>query len=136
MDRSFVEKLEKRARTMLPAETAMMVECRADGGDRSCEALLNHILRCGLMEEELCPEPYETVVFADRVLLRCQGCSRMAALPKILGVGWGETEEEARKNALYALTLPLGREERHWGKGSVRAEVQSCIFNRVAYARL
>lgn len=136
MDRSFVERLEKRARTMLPAETAMLVECRGDGGDRACQILLEHIFACGLQEKELCPEPYETLVFDDRVLLRCRGCARQTELPQILGIGRGQTEEEARQNALYALTLPVGRWERHWGEGPVQVQVESCVFNRVAYEKL
>ena len=136
MENSFAQKLERRARYLLPAETTMMVECWADGGDRMCAALLRHIQTCGMMEEDLCPEPYETVIFDDRVLLRCAGCDRANAMPKIIGVGWGETEEEARQNALYALTLPEAREEKHWGEGPVRVQVSSCIFNRVAYAML
>lgn len=136
MDRTFVERLEKRARCMLPAETAMLVECRADGGDKACGALLEHIIACGLQGKELCPEPYETVVFDDRVLLRCGGCPKREDYPLITGLGRGHSREEAEKNALYALTLPVGSTLRRWGEGPVEARVESCILNRVAYAKL
>lgn len=134
MDRSFVEKLIRRAETMLPAETVMLVECRADGGDRACAALLEYIQSCGLEGRALCPEPFEAVEFGDRVLLRCGGCEKGRSLPKIRGIGRGQTEQEARQNALYALTLPVGRDERRWGQGPEEAVEESCIFNRVAYA--
>ena len=68
--------------------------------------------------------------------LRCGGCARQEELPQILGIGRGQTEEEARQNALYALTLPVGRWERHWGEGPVQVQVESCVFNRVAYEKL
>ncbi len=136
MEQALAEKLEKRARCFLPAETAMLVECRADGGDRLCGRLLEHIQRCGLREEELCAEPCERIDFDDRVLLRCGGCEKARAWPKLRGIGFGRTEEEAERNALYALTLPDGGEERTWGRGPVRRELESCILNRVAYARV
>ncbi len=136
MDKDLVEKLEARARTLLPAETAMMVECWADSGDRMCAAVLKHIQRCGMFDEPLCDKPYRVVELDDRVLLRCDGCERMSALPKIRGVGYGETEVEARQNALYALTLPISADEREYGHGDFRAVEESCIYNRVAYAKL
>ena len=136
MDRTLVEKLENRARTLLPAETAMMAECWADSGDRMCAAVLKHIQRCGMFDEPLCDQPYRLIPFDDRVLLRCQGCDKMNALPKIRGVGYGETEDEAHRNALYALTLPIPSDEREYGRGSIRAVEESCIYNRVAYAQL
>lgn len=136
MEQALAEKLEKRARYLLPVETAMLVECRADSGERMCELLLRHIQTCGLMEEDLCSEPYERVDFEDRVLLRCRGCDKARAWPKIRAVGYGESSEEAEQNALYALTIPDGGEERHWGRGPFRHEEESCILNRVAYAKL
>lgn len=136
METSLVERLEKRACTMLPAETVMAVECAADAGDKRMQAMLDYILDCGLHEKELCTQPYETIVFDDRVLLRCAGCPRLAALPKIKGIGYGKTAEEARRNALFALTLPVGKKVRTFGEGPVRAVEVSCIFNRVAYSAL
>ncbi len=144
MDTSFVERLEKRARTMLPAAAVMAVECRADAtGDPRWEALLAEIQEKGRKGEPLCAEPYELVVFEDRVLLRCGGCPRGDTLPQIAGVGYGRDEAEARRNALYALTLPADRPNARepgcfrahvWGEGPVRAVVKSCVFDRVAYA--
>lgn len=136
MDRSLVERLEKRARSMLPPASVMAVECAADGGDKKSAALLEFILDCGLHGKELCPKPYETVVFSDRVLLRCAGCPRMEALGTAEGVGFGQTEAEARQNALYALTLPTDKKLRHWGEGPVRITERACVFNRVAYASI
>jgi len=136
METSLVERLEKRARTMLPAETVMAVECAADAGDRRMQALFEQILDCGLHGKDLCAQPYDVVAFDDRVLLRCAGCPRFATLPKIKGVGYGKTAEEARRNALYALTLPADKKARTWGEGPVRAVEVSCIFNRVAYSAL
>jgi len=136
MDRSFAERLEKRAHTLLPAETAMMVECWADSGDRSCALLLKHIQRCAMFDEELCDEPCRAVVFDDRVILRCDGCDKAKHLPKIRGIGYGHSEAEAAQNAIYALTLPVSDDEREYGEGEFRAVEESCIFNRVAYARL
>lgn len=136
MDRTLVEKLEKRAQTLLPAETAMMVECWADEGDRMCAAVLKHIQRCGMFDEPLCEKPYRVIEYDDRVLLRCDGCDRMNALPKIRGVGYGETDAQAHENALYALTLPLPTDEREYGRGDHRAVEEACIYNRVAYAKL
>ena len=134
MDGSLVEALEKRARSMLPPASAMAVECAADGGDKACAALLAHIVDCGLRGKDLCAEPYETVVFGDRVLLRCGGCPRKRSLPGRAGTGYGQTEAEARRNALYALTLPADKPARSWGEGPVRAEETACVFNRAAYA--
>ncbi len=136
MNEQLAEKLERRARCWLPAETTMLVECRADGGDRLCAQLLDYIQRCGLEQRPLCAEPYERIEFADRVLLRCGGCAKGESLPKIRAVGFGKTAAEAERNALYALTLPDGGTERRWGQGIFRREEESCIFNRVAYAAI
>lgn len=143
MDTSFVEALEKRASTMLPPATVMLVECRADAaGDPALTELLEEIQQKGLRGEALCPEPCETVVFDDRVLLRCGGCPRMETLPRIAGIGYGHTQAEARRNALYALTLPLDHPNakhpgcvaaQQYGKGAVRDVQLSCILNRAAY---
>ena len=142
METSFVERLINRARTMLPPATVMAVECAADGGDRAMEPLLEEIQQKGLWGEELCGEPLETVVFSDRVLLRCSGCERAKNLPKIAGIGRGQTKEEAQRNALYALTLPLDKTNTRkkgcfaaqtWGEGPVEEVRYACIFNRVAY---
>lgn len=143
MDTSFVETLEKRARTMLPPATVMLIECASDAsGDPGLAALLDEVQKKGLRGEELCAEPYETVVFPDRVLLRCGGCARQAALPRIAGVGRGRDEAEARRNALYALTLPLDHPNarkkgciaaQRWGDGPVEDVQYACILNRVAY---
>ena len=143
MDTSFVERLEKRARTMLPAATVMLLECAGDAsGDRGLMALLSEIQEKGLRGEPLCTESYELVVFDDRVLLRCRGCPRQKDLPRVVGVGYGHTEDEARQNALYALTLPMDKPnvrrkdclvaQRH-GSGPVEAVETACIINRVAY---
>ena len=144
MDSSFVRKLEDRARTMLPPATVMLVECRSDeSGDPALTRLLEEIQQKGLRGEELCSEPYETVVFEDRVLLRCRGCPRMDSLPRVAGIGRGGTEEEAHRNALYALTIPLDRPTakkdgclaaQTWGSGPVEETLYACIFNRAAYA--
>ena len=144
MDTSFVEQLINRARTLLPPATVMLIECAGDAsGDPALAALLEEVQGKGLRREPLCPEPWETVVFDDRVLLRCAGCPRMETLPRVAGVGWGATPEEARKNALYALTLPLDKRDvslpgciaaRQWGNGPVRDVQVACILNRVAYA--
>ena len=136
MDRTIVERLEKRARTMLPAETAMMVECWADSGDRTCALLLKHIQHCAMFDEPLCTEPCRVLVYDDRVLLRCDGCDKGKTLPRIRGIGYGHSEKEAHQNALYALTLPISSDEREYGEGEYRAVEESCIFNRVAYASL
>ena len=143
MDTSFVERLKKRAGTMLPPATVMKIECAADGGDKAMEALLAEVLEKGLTGTPLCSEPCETVVFADRVLLRCGGCSRARTLPRVAGIGYGETAAEARENALYALTLPLDKPNARragcvaaqaWGAGPVKDVQYACILNRVAYA--
>ena len=143
MDTTFVEALEKRARTMLPPATVMLIECAGDAsGDPALERLLEEVEGRGLRGEALCEEPYETVVFHDRVLLRCGGCPRAETLPRIAGIGRGRDEAEARRNALYALTLPLDRPNARadgciaamrWGQGP-REDVQyACILNRAAY---
>ena len=143
MDTSFVEALENRARTMLPPATVMRIECLADGGDAAMAALLEEVQEKGLRGEELCPEPCETVVFSDRVLLRCGGCPRLEELPRIAGIGFGRDAREARRNALYALTLPMDHPNARWdgclaaqawGEGPVRDVQISCILDRVAYA--
>jgi len=143
MDTSFAERLKKRAETMLPPATMMKIECAADGGDKTMEALLEETQRKGLQGEALCREPCRAVIFADRVLLRCEGCSREKKLPRIGGIGYGHTEEEARENALYALTLPLDHPNARlsgcmaamtWGEGPVKDVQYACILNRVAYA--
>ena len=142
METCFVEALEKRARTMLPPATVMRIECMADGGNAAAAALLAEVQGKGLRGEPLCGEPCETVVFEDRVLLRCGGCLRMEALPHVAGVGFGHDAEEARKNALYALTLPLDHPSarwegcvaaQRWGEGPVRDVQIACIINRAAY---
>ena len=143
MDTSFVERLEERARTMLPPATVMLLECAGDRtGDPALLALLDEVEQKGLRGEALCTEPYETVVFPDRVLLRCGGCSRLNALPRIAGIGYGADAAEAHKNALYALTLPPDHPDaaypgclaaRRWGDGPVEDVQIACILNRVAY---
>ena len=143
MDTSFVAALEKRAETMLPPGTVMCIECAGDvSGDRRLAALLEEIEEKGLRGEPLCAEPYETVVFSDRVLLRCGGCGRMDGLPRFAGIGRGQTEAQARRNALYALTLPPGKPDlrrgkplcaMRFGQGPVEAVAYACAFNRAAY---
>ena len=144
MDTSFVERLENRARTMLPAATVMLLECAGDAsGDPALTALLSEIQGKGLRGEPLCPEPYDLVVFHDRVLLRCHGCPRQKDLPRLVGIGHGQTEEEARQNALYALTLPMDKRNtrphrgclatQSYGEGPVEIVETACIINRAAY---
>ena len=142
MDTSFVDALEKRAKTMLPPAVVMCVECAGDAtGDAKLIGLLEEIEKKGVDKEPLCDRPYEVIVFSDRVLLRCSGCGRMDALPRFKGIGRGRDEAEARKNALYALTLPPGRpvltgntlSVMRFGKGPVEAEIYACVFNRAAY---
>lgn len=143
MDTSFVAALEKRAKTMLPPATVMRIECAGDaGGDPALIALLEEVEQKGLRGEDLCPEPYETVVFDDRVLLRCGGCGRMDALPRFAGIGRGRDEAEARQNALYALTLsPDHPNAQHagclaameYGEGPVEDIQYACAINRAAY---
>lgn len=143
MDTSFVERLKKRAGTMLPPATMMKIECAADGGDKAMEALLAETQAKGLAGEALCGEPCRAVVFSDRVLLRCNGCPREKVLPRVAGIGYGHSTEEARENALYALTLPLDHPNASlsgcmaalaWGEGPVKDVQYACILNRVAYA--
>ena len=146
MDTSFVEALENRARTMLPPATVMLLECQADkSGDEFLTALLEEIQQKGLREENLCDEPYERVAFDDRVLLRCAGCARAGALPRLGGIGRGDTPDEARRNALYALTLSMDKPSARlsgcmaahvWGQGDVEDIQYACIINRVAYKSL
>ena len=142
MDTSFVVRLENRAKTMLPPAVVMCVECAGDAsGDEKLIALLEEIEGKGVRGEALCPEGYDTIVFEDRVLLRCAGCARGKALPRFRGIGYGKSEAEARQNALYALTLPPGRpnttgpflSEMRFGEGPHRAEETACVFNRAAY---
>lgn len=143
MDTSFVAALEKRAETMLPPAAVMRVECAADAtGNQNLAALLDEIEQKGLRGEPLCPEPYETIVFADRVLLRCAGCPRMDALPRFAGIGRGADAAEARKNALYALTLspdhpnaqrPGCLAAMQYGEGPIEDIQYACAFNRAAY---
>jgi len=122
----------------------MKIECAGDAtGDPALLALLEEAQGKGLRGEALCDEPCETVVFSDRVLLRCGGCPRMETLPRVAGIGRGRDGEEARRNALYALTIPLdepgpslsGCMAAHaWGEGPVEDIQVACILNRVAYA--
>ena len=144
MDTSFVDKLIYRAGTMLPAATVMALECAGDAsGDRKLMVLLEEIQQKGLRGEPLCPEPYDLVVFHDRVLLRCHGCPRQKDLPRLVGIGHGQTEEEARQNALYALTLPMDKRNtrphkaclaaQSYGEGPVEIVETACIINRAAY---
>lgn len=142
METSFVEQLINRARTMLPPATVMAIECAADGGNMAMEPLLEEVQQKGLRGEELCREPCETILFSDRVLLRCGGCERAKKLPKIAGIGRGRTAEEAKQNALYALTLPIDKSNtwkqgcfaaQTWGEGPIEDVQYACIINRVAY---
>ena len=142
METSFVERLITRARTMLPPATVMAIECAADGGDKAMEPLLEEVQQKGLRGEDLCKETFETILFSDRVLLRCGGCERAKKLPKIAGIGRGQTKEEAQRNALYALTLPIDKPNTRkkgcfaaqvWGAGPIEDVQYACIFNRVAY---
>lgn len=143
METSFVEALKTRAASMLPPATVMRIECLSDAGDAAMTALLDEVEAKGLRGEALCTEPYETVVFDDRILLRCGGCPRLETLPRVAGIGFGRDAAEARRNALYALTLPLDRTNaawdgclaaQTWGEGPVRDVQIACILNRVAYA--
>lgn len=127
---------------MLPPATVMAIECAADGGNKAMEPLLEEIQKKGIRGEDLCKEPFETIFYSDRVLLRCGGCERAKSLPKIAGIGRGQTKEEAQKNALYALTLPLDKPNARekgcfaaqiWGEGPVEDVQYACILNRVAY---
>ena len=146
MDTSFVEALENRARTMLPPATVMLLECQADkSGDEVLTALLEELQQKGLRGESLCDEPYERVAFDDRVLLRCAGCAKEGALPRLGGVGRGDTPDEARRNALFALTLSMDKPSARlpgcmaahvWGQGDVEDIQYACIINRVAYKSL
>lgn len=142
METSFVERLINRARTMLPPATVMAIECAADGGDKVMEPLLEEVQQKGLRGEELCWEPFETILFSDRVLLRCAGCERAKELPRIAGIGRGQTQAEARENALYALTLPIDKPNarkrgcfaaQSRGEGPIEDVQYACIINRVAY---
>lgn len=146
MDTGLTEMLIRRAETMLPAATMMLLECAADStGGPDLYALLAELQQKGLAGEALCTQPYESVVFSDRVLLRCRGCPRAAELPRIAGIGYGATKEEARQNALYALTLPMDKRtarqagclaaQQH-GQGPVRVTETACIINRAAYAKV
>ena len=143
METSFVDVLKTRAESMLPPATVMRIECLSDAGDAAMTALLDEVEDRGLRGEPLCDEPYETVVFDDRILLRCGGCPRMEELPHVAGIGFGRDAAEARRNALYALTLPLDHTNaawdgclaaQAWGEGPVRDVQIACILNRTAYA--
>lgn len=145
MDTTFVEPLKKFAETMLPPATVMLIECAGDRtGDPVLLRLLDEVEEKGLKREALCTEPYDTIVFDDRVLLLCHGCPRMETLPRIAGIGYGSDAEEAERNALYALTLPLDHPNtrykdciaaQKWGEGPIRFVRLACIINRVAYTR-
>ncbi len=144
METSFVDTLEKRARTMLPPATVMLIECAGDSsGDPRLLRLLEEVQGRGLRREALCSEPCDVIVFDDRVLLRCAGCPRLDVLPKVAGIGRGADQAEARRNALYALTLPLDKPNTRrkgciaaqtWGSGPAEDVQIACIINRVAYA--
>lgn len=143
MDTSFVDALKKRAMTMLPPATVMCIECAGDAsGDPKLIALLDEVERKGLSGIPLCGEPCEPIVFDDRVLLRCGGCARMGELPRFAGIGRGRDEAEARRNALYALTLPPDHPNARaggclaameYGSGPVVDVQYACAFNRAAY---
>ena len=143
MDTSFVEALEKRAKTMLPPATVMRIECAADAtGDPKLAALLDEVEQAGLRGEPLCAAPCETVVFDDRVLLRCGGCARMDELPRFAGIGRGRDEAEALQNALFALTLSPDHPNAHrdgclaamaCGDGPIERVLYACAINRAAY---
>ena len=145
MDTSFVDVLTRRACTMLPPATVMKIECAGDAtGDLALLSLLEEVQGKGLRGEPLCLEPWEPVIFEDRVLLRCRGCSRMENLPRVAGIGRGRDGEEAHRNALYALTIPLDRpgtalpgciSAHIWGKGPAEDVQYACILNRTAYLR-
>ena len=145
MDTSFVAALEKEAGVRLPPATVMKLECAGDAsGDPALLALLEEIQEKSLRGEPLCAEPYEAVVFEDRILLRCGGCPRMEELPRVAGIGRGRTPEEARRCALYALTIPLDKpgpsrpgclSAHVWGEGPLEDVQYACILNRVAYLR-
>ena len=135
--------LEKRAKTLLPPATVMRIECAGDAsGDPALIALLDEVEQKGLAGEELCSEPCETIVFEDRILLRCAGCKRMGDLPRFAGIGRGRDADEARRNALFALTLPFDHPNAQlngclaaqcWGSGSVEDIQYACAINRAAY---
>ena len=120
----------------------MRVECAADDGKPGMDALLEEILSRALADRPVCDrKPCHPIWFGDRVLLRCDGCERAAALPFVAGIGFGADRAEAERNALYALTLPMDRQDirvrgalcaRRFGAGPARAEVRSCVFNRTA----
>ena len=142
MTPAVIQKLESRAVSMLPPAVMMCIECAADAsGDPSLSDLLEEAQRAGLSGRPLCDEPYETVVFDDRVLLRCGGCARAADMPCFRGIGRGDTPEQARQNALYALTLqPSAKSARggvlsvmRYGSGPAEETVSSCPWIRCAY---
>ena len=143
MEPSLIRRLESLAASMLPPAVMMCIECAADAtGAPALSALLEEAQTAGLSGLPLCREPCETIVFDDRVLLRCGGCPRAAGMPHFTAVGRGRTHEEALRNALYALTLPpvSGRKERgclatmSWGEGPAEASVTSCPWIRCAWA--
>ena len=142
METDIIEALENRAECMLPPAVMMYIECAGDAtGDLTLLALLEEAEEKGLRGEPLCEEPHETVIFDDRVLLRCRGCARAALLPRFAGIGRGRDRDEARRNALYALTLPPDRTihrkgclgAMRYGKGRCEEVRYACAFNRAAY---
>ena len=129
-----IRRLELRAQTMLPPASVMKTECAADAGTPGAAALLEHMLACGAEGRPLCAAPCKTVVFSDRVLLRCAApCERQNDSFAVTARGRGRTREEAEKNALYALTLPADKKHRTAGSGPIEVTVKSCVFNRAAY---
>ena len=129
-----LRRLETRAQTMLPPAAVMKIECAADAGVPGAEALLEHILARGAENRPLCEAPCETVVFDDRVLLRCAApCEKENGPFAVTARGRGHTREEAERNALYALTLPPDKKHRTAGSGPMEVVVKSCVFNRAAY---
>ena len=130
MSTSFDEGLRRKAETMLPAETAMLVECTADEYmDRFLSRALDHIFECGLNDEPLCDEPYMAVQTSHGALLRCEKCTELdrhgeventagilklaedaahsAGFPVILGVGLGSDKKTAVMAAVEALARPV-----------------------------
>ena len=143
MEPSEIEKLTARAASMLPPATVMLIECAGDStGDPGLIALLDEVQQKGLQGQPLFEGPYETVVFEDRVLLLGGEGEREAQLPRMAGVGYGLNEEQARRNALYALTLPADHPNtqlpdcmiaQQYGEGPVRQVVYTSILTRAAY---
>lgn len=130
MNVAFDENRRRKAETMLPAETAMLVECTADEYmDHFLTRTLDHIFECGLNDEPLCDEPYMAVQTSHGVLLRCEKCTKLdrqaeientagilklaedaahsAGFPVILGVGLGNDKKTAVMAAVEALARPV-----------------------------